>query len=548
MNTKGQPQVWRCVAWIGAFWAGLFLTAVTPPPFRESALGAVLVLVALGAWRYGLGPRLTVTLIVILVADFFLQSVQLATIEPVRFVVGRLNAGLLGAVTLLAGALFQSKKYTERDLQQTLQHLEQRVQERTEALSAANVALKAQGEGRQRAEGERERLESELRQAHKLEAIGRLAGGVAHDFNNLLMVIQGYGELLLSRIPPDNPDHADLVEITKAAERGSGLTRQLLAFGRKQMLRIFPLDLNVIVGETSQMLLRVIGENIQLNVQLAPGPCAIEADSAQLEQVLVNIAVNARDAMSQGGVLTIGVSRIDMAGDQRTLLAGRYARLVLTDTGCGMDEATRARAFEPFFTTKDIGKGSGLGLATVYGIVKQLGGHIEVESTPHHGTTFTILFPETAKPIPAAEIAPVEPLAVGTETVLLVEDDEPVRALSRAVLQRHGYRILEAENPRRALAVAATYDGEIDLVLTDVVMPDMTGPEMITLFKTLRPEPRVLYVSGYATDALVGDGVLPARFDLVQKPVAARELLKAVRRALDAKMSRPEPVAVSATS
>ena len=305
------------------------------------------------------------------------------------------------------------------------------------------------------------------------------------------------------------------------------------------MLRISPLDLNLVVRETSQMLLRLIGENIHLKVELAEAACAIEADSAQLEQVLVNIAVNARDAMANGGVLTIGATTVDMPSDNRYAVPpGRYARLVLADTGCGMDEATRARLFEPFFTTKDVGKGSGLGLATVYGIVTQLGGHIDVDSAPQRGTTFTILFPATAKPIPPAAAPPIEPLAAGVETVLLVEDDAPVRALSRAVLQRHGYTILEAENSDQALAVAASHAGTIDLVLTDVVMPDVTGPEMVARLKSIRPVPRVLYVSGYSTEALIGKGVLPDGVDLVQKPVAARALLKAVRHTLDA---RPGP-------
>jgi signal transduction histidine kinase/CheY-like chemotaxis protein len=532
------PRLWASVAGIAACWGLLALTVLIPPPFRGTIVATWLVASGCSLWRSGLSCWVVTTVVVILASDYLFLMPPLAGEDLGALLIGRVHAGLLASVALLAGALFQAKRYTEQHLQRTLLHLEQRVQERTEALSEVNSALTSQIEQRRKAEGEWQRLESELRQAHKLEAIGRLAGGVAHDFNNLLMVIQGYAELLLSRLPPDDPNHADLVEIVKASERGSGLTRQLLAFGRKQMLRMSPLDLNVVVRETSQMLLRVIGENIRLDVRLAPHPSAIEADPAQLEQVLVNIAVNARDAMTQGGVLTITVSTAEL-GDEATLPPGRYAQLRLSDNGCGMDEATMARVFEPFFTTKEIGKGSGLGLATVYGIVKQLGGHVEVESVPHQGTAFTIYFPETDKPIPVQEAVPVEPLAVGTETVLLVEDDEPVRALSRAVLQRHGYRILEAENPRRALAVAASYQGAIDLVVTDVVMPGMTGPEMMGLFEALRPDPRVVYVSGYATDALVGDGVLPDGVSLVQKPVAARDLLREVRLALDARPVRP---------
>jgi PAS domain S-box-containing protein len=379
---------------------------------------------------------------------------------------------------------------------------------------------------------ERERLETELRQAQKLEAIGHLAGGVAHDFNNLLMVIQGYCEMLLDQVENDT-QRLDLGEIHGAARRGSDLTRQLLAFGRKQVLRVIPLDLNDVVHETSQMLKRLIGENIALRIEVQSDACTIEADRSQLEQVLMNLAVNARDAMSRGGTLTLTVDRAQPATVPQSLAPGGYVTLAVRDTGCGMDEATRERAFEPFFTTKAPGKGSGLGLSTVYGVVKQLGGDVTVDSRPLEGTVFTVYLPATTKLPDAARDAPLPDLASGNhETVLLVEDEGHVRHLVSMMLKRHGYRVIECQSPRDALMTAARHTGPIDLVLTDVIMPEMSGPEMVALLKNVRPEPAVLYVSGYATDALVTDRVLPHDVAFVQKPVSTRLLLEAVKRAL----------------
>ena len=379
---------------------------------------------------------------------------------------------------------------------------------------------------------ERERLESELRQAQKLEAIGHLAGGVAHDFNNILMVIQGYSEMLLSRVE-DQKHSDDLQQILDAARRGSDLTRQLLAFGRKQVLRVRPLDLNAVVLETSQMLTRLIGENITLRINPGPVTCAIEADRSQLEQVLMNLAVNARDAMSRGGSLTLSVDRIEVAGSAHALPDGSYVKLEISDNGSGMDDATKQRVFEPFFTTKGPGKGSGLGLSTVYGVVKQLGGDVTVESTPLQGSTFTVLLPVTAKEPEVVHESIIPGLASGGgETVLLVEDDAPVRALLSSVLKRHGYDVLVANGAREALSIAARHIGSLDLVLSDVIMPEMSGPEMVALLKNIRPEPAVLYLSGYATDALVTDRVLPDAVTFVQKPVSARQLLEAVRLVL----------------
>ena len=389
----------------------------------------------------------------------------------------------------------------------------------------------------------RERLESELRQAHKLDAIGHLAAGVAHDFNNILMVIQGYSEMLMAQVGTESL-REDLQQIHVAARRGGDLTRQLLAFGRKQVLRVIPLDLNSVVHDTSQMLRRLIGENISLRIDTALDPCVVEADKSQLEQVLMNLAVNARDSMSRGGSLTVSVARTQATGEHHATAVGAYVTLTMTDTGCGMDAATKDRVFEPFFTTKPPGKGSGLGLSTVYGVVKQLGGNVTVDSTPLQGTVFTVYLPATSKAAEAPHDATIPELASGqSETVLLVEDDEPVRALLCSVLRRHGYQVLEARGPKQALSIAARHTGPLDLVLSDVIMPGMSGPEMVALLRSIRPEPAVLYLSGYATDALVMDRVLPKAVSFVQKPVSARQLLEAIRRVL-----APEHAALKAAS
>jgi two-component system, cell cycle sensor histidine kinase and response regulator CckA len=391
---------------------------------------------------------------------------------------------------------------------------------------------------------DRERLESELRQSHKLEAIGHLAGGVAHDFNNILMVIQGYSEMLMAQAGTE-PHREDLQQIRVAARRGSDLTRQLLAFGRKQVLRVVPLDLNAVVHETSQMLTRLIGENISLRIDTALDPCVVEADKSQLEQVLMNLAVNARDAMSRGGLLTVSVARTQATGNNHAMPEGSYVTLTMTDTGCGMDDATKERVFEPFFTTKPPGKGSGLGLSTVYGVAKQLGGDVTVDSTPLQGTVFTVYLPATSKAAEAPHEATIPELASGqSETVLLVEDDDPVRALLCSVLRRHGYNVLESRGPKQALSIAARHTGPLDLVLSDVIMPEMSGPEMVALLRSIRQEPAVLYLSGYATDALVTDRVLPKAVSFVQKPVSTRQLLEAIRRVLSAH----DPAALRAAS
>jgi PAS domain S-box-containing protein len=395
---------------------------------------------------------------------------------------------------------------------------------------------------------ERRRLEAQFRQAQKMEAVGRLAGGIAHDFNNLLTAMQGYTSLLLADLGSDLPldeswrqrTHADLTEIKLAADRAAALTHQLLAFSRRQVLRPQLLDLNGLVQGMGNMLRRLIGEDIELNPVLAPSLGSVMADPGQIEQVIMNLVVNARDAMPQGGRLTIETSNAELdeayARGHPGSQPGMYVMLALSDTGTGMDEETRSHLFEPFFTTKEKGKGTGLGLATVYGIVKQSGGHIWPQSEPGQGTTFHIYLPRVeqeghiVEPVPEPNV-----LSPGTETVLLVEDEEIVRELARRILERQGYTVLIAGHPEAALRISESHTGDIDLLVTDVVMPGMSGRDLADRLLLSRPKTKVLYVSGYTDDAIVQHGVLDPTVDLVQKPFKPNELAQRVRKVLDGK-------------
>ena len=382
------------------------------------------------------------------------------------------------------------------------------------------------------------RSEKRIQQSQKMEAIGQLAAGIAHDFNNLLTVINGYSELLLEQAGADDPEADALREIGSAGARAQEMTRQLLAFSRQQVLEPQTLDLNGVVSDIAQLLRRVIGADVALETSLTNGIARIRADRGQLEQVLVNLAVNARDAMPNGGALTLETDLVVLddqyVGGVSGLAPGEYVLLAVSDTGIGMDEETQARIFEPFFTTKMAGKGTGLGLATVHGIVKQSGGHLAVYSEPEKGTTFKIYLPVMQQPA-AAQTAP-GPLAAmpqGTETVLLVEDEDSVRALTRAVLTRCGYTVLEAADGEQALELALAH-GElpIDLLVTDVVMPRLGGPELVNRFQSIRPGMRVLYVSGYTDDAVVHHGVM-ADAGFLQKPFTPAAFAQKVRNVLD---------------
>ena len=361
---------------------------------------------------------------------------------------------------------------------------------------------------------DRQTLEQQLIQSRKMEGIGRMAGGIAHDFNNILTAVLGYSYMALERLDEASPIRNDIDEIRSAGKRAAALTRQLLAFSRQQVLKMEVVDLNAVVRGVERMMRHLIGEDIVIKALLSADLQHIKADVSQVEQILVNLAVNARDAMPEGGTLTIETTNGQLDATDTadfTVASGRYVMLVVSDTGCGMDEATRSRIFEPFFTTKERGQGTGLGLATVYGTVKQLGGRVDVSSQLNQGATFTIYLPQTDECLEAPVQAGLsEATGVGNETVLVVEDDEPVRALATSVLQRSGYTILEAATPAAALEISDHLDGPIDLVLTDVIMPGMNGKQMADRLQAMRPQTKVLYMSGYSETkgSCLADGVV----------------------------------------
>jgi PAS domain S-box-containing protein len=387
---------------------------------------------------------------------------------------------------------------------------------------------------------ERRALEQQLRQSQKMEAVGRLAGGIAHDFNNLLMVISGYSEFLLDRLGPDPALRGPAQEIAGAAQRASSLTRQLLAFSRKQMMAPKILDLNGVVTENLKMLTRVIGEDIDLVMVPAQNLGAVRADSGQIDQVIMNLAVNARDAMPSGGKLTIETSNValdeEYARIHAPLSPGDYVMLAISDTGFGMDAETQSHIFEPFFTTKGP-KGTGLGLSTVYGIVKQSGGYIWVYSESGRGTTFKIYFPRVAERVEAqVSMIPVEePVASvpGTETILLAEDEANLRYLARQFLEKQGYKVIEAADGAAAMQIAVAHEGVIHLLLTDVIMPGMNGRELAQRISEIRPQTKILYMSGYTENVIGHNGTLDAGVQLLQKPFTLRDLKRKVREILD---------------
>ncbi|HEV8128592.1 MAG TPA: PAS domain S-box protein [Candidatus Eisenbacteria bacterium] len=385
---------------------------------------------------------------------------------------------------------------------------------------------------------ERRRLEEQLLHAQKLEAVGRLAGGIAHDFNNLLSVIAGYGELVLADIPEPGPARSRVLEILRATERATGLTRQLLAFGRKQVIEPRVLDLNATAQDVERMLRRLIGEDVDIHLKLAPDLGRIRADAGQIEQVIINLTVNARDAMPRGGKLTIETANVTLDEDAVRgyvdVKPGHYVRLCVSDTGVGMDRETREHLFEPFFTTKEPGKGTGLGLATVYGIVKQSGGHVWVYSEPGWGTTFKVYFPrygDVAEPgRPALEAGPAPG---GTETILVVEDDEMIRSLIRDILESTGYRVLVADDPDQGMKLIGEQQDEIHLLLTDLILPGMSGRELVDRVTKEKPEMRVLFMSGYSDEAVARHGILEPGLAFLQKPFSRDALVRKVRDVLD---------------
>jgi two-component system cell cycle sensor histidine kinase/response regulator CckA len=384
---------------------------------------------------------------------------------------------------------------------------------------------------------ERRVLEDQFRQSQKMEAVGRLAGGIAHDFNNLLTVINGYTEVLLCHLNPGHPLHVKAEAIQQASDRATTLTRQLLAFSRKQLLELKVIDVNAIVTDMERLLRPLIGEDIELTTVLTPNIGCTRADAGQLEQVIMNLVVNAKDAMTSGGKICIRTASVTLDDSYRPentfIKHGPYVMISVSDTGHGMDRETQARIFEPFFTTKEKGKGTGLGLSTVYGIIKQSGGYVFVQSELTRGTVFTIYFPRVDEPSEAHGTSHISPSAAGgTETILVVEDEDSVRQLVRETLESRGYRVLEAANGQDALALAAAHSDQIHLIITDVVMPGLSGHELVQQILPARPQVKVLYLSGYAQDAFAAPHAAEAQKTFLQKPFTLQSLTRKVREIL----------------
>jgi two-component system cell cycle sensor histidine kinase/response regulator CckA len=437
-----------------------------------------------------------------------------------------------GAPKFLLGIsedITERKRLTDQ-LRETNEALERRVAERT-------ADLRRQMDERERTAQALQRSEEQLRQSQKMDAVGRLAGGIAHDFNNLLSVILTYSQMLLRDLPAGSPMQADLEEILKSGERAASLTRQLLAYSRQQVVNLQPTDLNAVLANMDAMLRRLIGEDIQLEIRPATALGQANADVGWMEQILMNLVVNARDAMPTGGRLTVETADVVLdeayAQEHPDTQAGPHVMLAVSDTGTGMDKETLSRIFEPFFTTKEVGKGTGLGLATTYGIVKQLGGSIWVYSEEGKGSTFKVYLPR------ADEEGPETPLAVpavvrGNETILLVEDEGPVRVAAKRILAGAGYQVLVATDSEDALRLCKTHPGTIELLLSDVVMPGLSGPKLATQLLALRPGMKVLFMSGYTDEAVVRHGALEAGAAFTQKPLTPDGLATKVREVLAA--------------
>jgi PAS domain S-box-containing protein len=423
--------------------------------------------------------------------------------------------------------------------------LERRVEQRTTELTRVNDDLRKQIGERERAEEALFRSEEELRQAQKMEAIGRLAGGIAHDFNNLLSIILSYSAMLMDALATDEALRSDAEQIAIAGQRARDLTRQLLAFSRRQMMRPEVLDLRDVVRGIEPMLRRVLGEDIVLSIALERHTALVKADPGQIQQILMNLVVNARDAMPEGGKLSIETSDVVLDEEHvRPYIAagarpGPHVCITVTDTGVGLDEETRARIFEPFFTTKPRGKGTGLGLSTVLGIVQQSGGHVTVESTPDEGSTFRVYLPRTTetRPAPVTPARSTTPTqqSRGSETILLVEDEGQLRVLARDILRGAGYQVFDAPNAAEAIKASQRHAGPIHLLVTDVVMPHIGGRELARRLATDRPRMRVLYMSGYTEDGIVDSGTLDPNVAFLPKPITPDTLLGKVRETLDAR-------------
>jgi PAS domain S-box-containing protein len=427
------------------------------------------------------------------------------------------------------------RRRMEEHLRRSNDELELRVQNRTAALARANEILREEIAERNRSEEARQRLEEEVQSAHKMEAVGRLAGGVAHDFNNLLTVIIGRCEVLFGRVTNNHPIRQDLLLIYEAAQKAAAVTRQLLAFGRKQVLQPQVLDLNAVIESMDAMLRSLVSDNVAMTYTLGENLWSVEADRGQIEQVLMNLVVNALDAMADGGTLSIQTANVEFQNPAPpaaiTLESGYYVMLSVQDTGCGMDADTLSHIFEPFFTTKQQSKGTGLGLSTVYGIVQQSGGYISATSQPDQGTTFKIFLPGFI--MPADPLDGSERLAPrGSETILIAEDADLVRQLTREMLEIRGYSVMEAASGEEALEICTTYAGTIHLALSDVVMPGMNGREFAEKAVKLRPAMKVLLMSGY-TDEISKAGLLHPGLHFIEKPFTSNALALKIRDVLE---------------
>ncbi|MCU0661613.1 MAG: ATP-binding protein [Myxococcota bacterium] len=435
---------------------------------------------------------------------------------------------------ILIGRDITERKASELELTRHRRHLEDTVKRRTGQLENANELLRRQMTEKEQADAQRASLELQLSQAQKMEAIGRLAGGVAHDFNNLLTVIISNTDLLLDSLPPDLPDRQDVDEIKNAAKQAAGLTQQLLAFSRRQIASPQLVDLCTHVAKTQRMLSRLIGEDVELRFSCGSESTFIHIDPVQLEQIVINLVVNARDAMPDGGTISIVIKPCDDTLVRWAPPRGeRMARLSISDTGCGMTEEVKSKIFEPFFTTKGIGKGTGLGLSTVYGIVKQNCGFIDVSTEVGSGTTFDLFFPLADERTELLEGRDVGFLQPGSETILLVEDEAPVRVATSKMLKRQGYIVLEAKDAHEALLLLESYPLPIDLLLTDVVMPGMSGKQLRDEVHSRKPSLKVLFISGYNEEIIDQHGLLAPGTNLLQKPFEMTSLANRVREVLD---------------